>query len=78
MVHLQLPYYQAFQIINNILMSIFVHTLLFVFRYILSMLPHWVQTSDLQKVEKVERLYLFDMLDLAYKNSTMVAILRRQ
>jgi len=59
-------------------MSIFVHILLFVFRYILSMLPHWVQTSDLQKVEKVERLYLFDMLHLAYKNGTVVAILRRQ
>jgi len=42
------------------------------------MLPHWVQTSDLQKVEKVERLYLFDMLHLAYKNGTVVAILRRQ
>lgn len=51
------------------------HTLLFVFRYILNVIPHSLGT-DKSELQKVEILYVLEILDLPCRKSTVVAILR--
>lgn len=70
------PFYQAFPFVNNTLMNIFVHILCFVCRNILNVIPYSFGTER-SELQKGEILHLLEILDLAYRKGTVVAIFKK-